>query len=148
MHYAKQPVKCYTWLFKETWSCDLTICLTWKISMHTYTSRLCELSLFETKCKAHPRFSFFRFFCNLALSYLHSATKKKKTFQLPRNNICGKFFKIMYQLPRNLANLNICRFSMLDMLQDKNCTIWPPKCHIKHLPTVHKRLPYLNTVLK
>lgn len=77
MHYAKQPVKCYTWLFKETWSCDLTICLTWKISMHTYTSRLCELSLFETKCKAHPRFSFFRFFCNLALSYLHSATKKK-----------------------------------------------------------------------
>lgn len=74
--------------------------------------------------------------------------EKKKTFQLPRNNICGKFFKIMYQLPRNLANLNICRFSMLDILRDKNCTIWPPKCRIKHLPTVHKRLPYLNTVLK
>lgn len=106
-----------------------------------------ELSLFETKCKAHPRFSFFRFFCNLALSYLHSATKIK-TFKMPRNNICGKIFKTMYQLPRNLANLNICRFSMLDMLRDKNCTIWPRKCHIKHLPTVHKRLPYLNTVLK
>lgn len=116
---------------------------------NAHTSRLCELSLFETKCncKAHPRFSFFRLFCNLALSYLHSATKKK-TLKMPRNNICGKIFKTIYQLPRNLANLNICRFSMLDILRDKNCTIWPPKCHIKHLPTVHKRLPYLNTVFK